>query len=105
MTALILDPIYESFGDRASQFAELAQERMSRPIRRLPFFDGKMDGRQWMQNVSSAVEEAEILICLGDFTILRQFGSDALQLINAIKDKSSCGCPILFQIIGMRKPP
>lgn len=102
MTALIFDPIYTSYNDRASQFTELARQRMSRPVRRLPFFDGQTDGQKWLERVWAAVAEAEIIICLGDYVTLRQVGSDAPRLLQRIKEKASEGCPILFQVGGMR---
>lgn len=102
MSALIFDPIYPSYRDRTSQFSELARERMSRPVCRLPFFHGQMDGQKWLESVWAAVEEAEIIICLGDYITMLQVGSDASRLLQRIREKASEGCPILLQVGGMR---
>jgi hypothetical protein len=102
MSVLILDPLYASFEDKVSEWVGLARQRMSRPIRRLPFFEGQIDGRRWIGEVFEALDEANIIVCLGDFTIMRQVGTDVHRMLQIIGDKASKGCPILFQAIGAR---
>lgn len=101
--ALILDK-QEAPGapDRASEFERLCLDEVGWSVARIPMYLPNMDGKVWLQNLQSEIDDADILICLGDFITLLQAGDELLEtLFNRILEKAKDGMPVLIQSAGV----
>lgn len=78
-------------------FLRCAQERADWDVVRPQFFQSGFDGGRWLSDFRRGLEEANMIIGLGDFVGLMQWGEKIDEALRIIRDRYEAGCPILLQ--------
>jgi hypothetical protein len=56
-----------------------------------------MDARRWLCDLRNGLQDANIIVGLGNFLALMQSGKDIETMQGIIREKIVSGCPALFQ--------
>jgi hypothetical protein len=91
----LLDPAYSD--QSTPGFLRRARERAGWDIVRPQLFESGVDGQRWLSDFERGLQEANIVIGLGDFVGLEQCGDKLDEALRIIRDKLEAGCPILLQ--------
>jgi hypothetical protein len=70
--------------------------------------DQTIDGTRWLSDLRSGLEDADVIIGLGNFWALREYGTHLESLLALMRQKISSGCPALFEgcvSLVSREPP
>src|SRR4051812_46364859 len=92
--AFLLDPTKESAPTPG--FLTLGAARAGWNVSRPAALDVTMDGKEWLDRLRGELEEADIIVGLGNFLALMQSGSELGSLLALISRKIDSGCPALF---------
>src|SRR6266481_5537201 len=96
--ALILDPSYAS-RNSAGPICNLARDHFSWSFEQIRFEDTQVAPNQVLSRLRTALEEADVLIGLGDFFMFTwlgdSYGDDYVKLV---QDRMRAGMPALFQL-------
>jgi len=93
--AFLLDPAYAN--ESIPAVLRRAQERAGWNIARPQFFEPGLDGQRWLSDFARGLQEANVIIGLGDFTGLMQWGEKLDDALRIIREKFEAGSPILLQ--------
>ncbi len=95
--ALILDPLYER--RRSLGLENLVSCQSDWQLSQLSFAVSQVDPVAFLPRIIEAVEEAEIIICLGDYFWFRFCSGAGSDFFNSIEHKLSIGTPFYLQLI------
>lgn len=87
--AFLIDPAKNTIPvDRQMpKFIRLAAERGGWNIARPQMFEGGMDGERWLSDLRSGLQDADIIVGLGNFIALMQSGNDLENMLAIIHQK------------------
>lgn len=96
MRAFLIDPAKQ--GERAELpgFLKLGVAREGWEVSRPVAFDMGMDGARWLSDLRRGIEQADIVVGLGNFFALIQAETELDELLMAFRRKISSGCPTLL---------
>lgn len=97
MKAFLLDPAKRnSSAVQVPGFMQMAITRAGWEFSRPPVLDQGTDGPKWVSDLRKGIEEADLLVGLGNFLAFVQSGADLEKLLMLIRQKIDSGCPALF---------
>lgn len=64
----------------------------------IPQFDATHNPSEWVDSTFSKIDNADAIICFGNYLIFEQLGDWSKRLIDSLTDKARCGTPFLLHM-------
>jgi hypothetical protein len=94
MKAFLLDPQNDS--SPMPGLLSLGAARAGWKVSRAAVLGANVDGMAWLARLRSELEEADMIVGLGNFLALMQSGSELSSVLALLSRKIESGCPALF---------
>jgi hypothetical protein len=97
--AFLLDPAKNviPLDHQMPKFLRLAAERGGWDVARSQTLEPSINARQWVSDLEKGLQDANIIVGLGNFGALRSSGDQLKALLTIIRQKIKSGCPALLQ--------
>lgn len=94
MKVFVIDP--EDYSAPMPGFLTLGTTRAGWNVYRPDVLRQGMEGTAWLARLRDKLEEADIIIGLGNFLALMQSGTELSSILDQLRQKIDSGCPVLF---------